>query len=74
MSKFTLCWECERATGGCPWSDRLLPIEGWKAIRVKATSTRPYSTYLVIECPGFKRDAYDGGLRREPNGRLKLVP
>ena len=71
-NKFSLCWDCERATGGCPWSDRLRPVKGWTATFLEKTTTRPYSTYLVHECPGFKRDAYDGGTRREPQKEIRL--
>ena len=73
MGQFTICWDCARATGGCPWSDRLRPVKGWVAKELKPTSTRPYSTYIVLECPGFKRDAYDGGTKRVPR-EIKLEP
>ena len=69
MTKYSLCWDCKRATGGCPWSDKLKPIKGWKAIAIGKTTSRPYSTYLVEECPGFVRDAIGGGLKRyRPEG------
>lgn len=69
----TICWDCARATGGCPWSDRLRPVKGWKVIEIKPSSNKPYSTYIVQECPGFIRDGYDGGTRREPRtiGEIK---
>lgn len=69
MTKYSLCWDCKRATGGCPWSDKLKPIKGWKAIPIGKTTARPYSTYLVEECPGFIRDAIGGGTKRyRPEG------
>lgn len=61
---FTLCWDCEKATGGCDWSSLGEPIKGWDATTIKATGTKPYNTYVVHWCPEFKRDAYEGGARR----------
>ena len=28
-----LCWSCKKACGGCgcPWADKLKPVEGWTA-------------------------------------------
>ena len=68
MAKFqqTLCWDCARATGNCPWADRLVPVKGWKAIKIQPTATKPYGSYIVLDCPGFIRDAYDGGTRKTP--------
>lgn len=64
MGTHTLCWDCTKAVGGCAWSTLFKPIEGWKAQEIKATSTKPYTTYLVEECPEFERDAYSGGTVR----------
>ena len=58
----TLCWDCARATGGCPWSDRLRPVKGWTAIPTRKNTM--LASYIVIECPGFIRDAYASGLKR----------
>ena len=70
-TRMSICWDCKKAIGQCPWSQRLVPVKGWKAIKISPTATKPYGTYLVQECPGFVRDAYDGGLRRSPR-ELKL--
>lgn len=67
----SLCWDCANATGGCSWANSLEPVEGWNAIEFKPTSTKPYSTHLVLDCPLFERDAYDGGVRRTPR-EIKL--
>lgn len=45
----TLCWSCQRACGGCPWTARdpkthavlFRPVEGWKA---KKTTIRGASS------------------------------
>ena len=64
MAKYTLCWDCSKATGKCLWSSFGKPIEGWDADFIKANGTKPYSTYMVYGCPEFDRDAYVGGTRK----------
>ena len=45
------CWDCANACGGCSWSRKLIPIEGWTAKKV------PYRTggftYRISCCPQF---------------------
>ena len=61
----TLCWDCANATGGCPWSKRLRPVKGWKAIHTKKMLYGGiHDSYIVLECPLFERDAVGSGLRR----------
>lgn len=67
-SNSTLCWECSKATGGCAWSNNLEPVNGWDAVLVKKTTTRPYDTYRISNCPEFNRDATNNGLTRHPKG------
>ena len=64
MGQTTICWNCARATGQCPWSANLKPVKGWTATLVKPSSTKPYTTYIVHACPGFIQDAMNGGLKR----------
>lgn len=48
----TLCWCCEYAcntTNDCPWMTSLKPVPEWTAIRHG-------DSYMVIDCPMFKRD------------------
>ena len=49
----TLCWDCENCIGGCSWSKNFEPVEGWKAEAV--TNSDNTDTYLVRECPQFKK-------------------
>ena len=58
---FTLCWDCERAIGGCSWVDDFIPVKGWFADTIKPSPTKPSVTYLVKDCPLFVRDGYKGG-------------
>lgn len=54
--KETLCWECGRATGGkgCPWADRLEPVEGWTVTQEKTTAYwNSDFSYIVHKCPLF---------------------
>ena len=65
IGQYTLCWDCANATGNCRWSDELKPVKGWKAIpTVKDNNGKPMKSCIVVECPQFKRDAYENGLKR----------
>lgn len=52
-----ICFDCERACGGCPWSAGFRPIPGWTArkrmLRVGTTRGRPVyvETYHITDCP-----------------------
>lgn len=56
-TKDTLCWDCEKATGGCSWSDKLIPVEGWDAIptKIKMVIYKETDSYKVLNCPLFKK-------------------
>lgn len=58
----TLCWDCKRACGGCPWSmsgthhgmtRKPSPVDGWKArettVRMQSATdnTRSVVSYIV---------------------------
>lgn len=65
----SLCWDCANATGGCSWSqfEDYEPVPGWKAIPTVIHSTLESGrtdSFIVIECPEFKRDALNYGQRR----------
>lgn len=64
MASFTLCWTCAKATGNCDWSREGIPIEDWKANIVKSKRNGSFDTYMVISCPKYECDSYDGGVRR----------
>ena len=57
-AKDTICWNCKKATGGCSWSDKLIPVDGWEAIptRVKMVLDKVVDSYKVIGCPLFEQD------------------
>ncbi len=63
MNKYTLCWDCAKATGtmDCQWANAGKPVRGWHAEKVEKTVSRPYSTYCIYRCPKFIRDSYYGG-------------
>lgn len=56
----TLCWTCQNACGGCSWSARLEPVEGWKAKKIKVKGnfyTREIvDSYIVKKCPEYIKD------------------
>jgi hypothetical protein len=60
----TKCWDCVKATTGeCCWSAKQEPVDGWCAIK---TEQRFGESYIVIDCPQFRRDAWDFGMKRMP--------
>lgn len=66
----TKCWTCENAiplmvnhhwVRGCSWSICRMPVEGWKAekfvnTRCTGRSQGTYDSYLVHECPKYKKE------------------
>lgn len=59
-----LCWECQRATGGCSWSTMGKPVEGWTAEKTKipnGCAGEFTDSYKITACPLFKKDE-----KREP--------
>ena len=64
--KHTLCWDCANSCGNCDWSSCFQPVEGWE--------TENTSTGLrVVNCPEFKRDAYEGGTIRGKDWEKTLI-
>lgn len=59
----SLCWYCSNVYGGCSWSIKYEPIDGWEAIRNdlhvhttidgNMTEPRTVESYAVLECPQF---------------------
>ena len=64
--KMTLCWDCAKAVGHCSWSADLKPVEGWTATptRKKLRKDLEFESFVVYDCPEFKRDAFCNGLKR----------
>ena len=64
----TLCWDCANALGGCSWSEypTQTPVEGWEAERrdIHNKQGEDIESYIVIKCPQFIRDAWQGGAVR----------
>lgn len=49
----TLCYYCAKATtGGCSWSKKFIPVEGWKAKPTILDGGRTHS-FEVFRCPEF---------------------
>lgn len=60
--KATLCWYCQRAVGGCSWSRKFKPVEGWDAIPTKiwyGHKAEPLQSYIVKSCPQFLGDGHE---------------
>lgn len=69
-SKPTLCWDCANYAKGCNWSECFKPVKGWEAV---PTKTMHFDSYIVYECPKFKRDAYNAGMYRMDNKKITVT-
>ena len=55
-AKEQLCCTCGNAYGGCPWSARFEPVEGWTANpTVIVHGSREMSSYQILDCPLYER-------------------
>lgn len=61
-TKDTICWDCKKATGFCSWSEKFIPVEGWKATPTIVKIANNYGknktfddSFIVHECPLFER-------------------
>lgn len=67
LSNPSLCWDCKKAAsnGDCCWASSGKPVTGWKAVPTVVNRKRyPFSSFHVVDCPDFCRDAYDGGQQK----------
>ena len=72
QQKDTLCWQCKKACGKCPWSKNFKPIDGWEAIKSNYKyNGLIYDTYKVINCPKFVK-FYDILTRPQLANRLSI--
>ena len=69
-SENQLCWECSRATGGCPWSREGKEIPNWEAEKtvIRNEDGTEMSSYKIKKCPLFQKDF--PRLRRKFHGLL----
>lgn len=65
LKKPSLCWDCQKATGGCEWSAEFKAVDGWAAEEAVIVACRRVGNQLVqektnsfhvIECPKFEKD------------------
>lgn len=64
--KANICFDCDRACGGCPWSEidpetekpRFAPVPGWTAEKaiLRFGKNRFEETYNITACPLFTQD------------------
>ena len=57
----TLCWDCANYATGCSWSEEFKPVKGWAAVPAK---NKNFSSYIVLACQKFDRDAQKAGMLR----------
>lgn len=76
----TLCWECARACGLCPWSEykRQRPVPGWTAARKDVASSMSVDgrmvsyrveSYRVSACPLYVPDARESDAGKRDHRR-----
>lgn len=52
----SICIDCEKSGGLCPWSAKLKPVAGWTATPVKRDTNGRYKKGLhITECPMFEK-------------------
>ena len=53
--KEQLCWTCKNATGGCSWSDSLIPVKGWcaKPTVINECDGTSFESYEINSCPNY---------------------
>ena len=70
-NKTNICFDCQKACGGCSWSaidpktdrPRFEPVPGWTAKKVKLLTGHSHEravvidTYHITACPDFVKDA-----------------
>lgn len=51
----SICIDCEKSCGLCPWSSKLKPVAGWTATPVDRITKGKYKKGVyVTECPKFE--------------------
>lgn len=55
-SSETLCWLCKNSCGGCSWSSKFIPVEGWEAIptKINIQDGESIDSFHVIRCPEYE--------------------
>ena len=54
--KYTKCWTCKKACGGCSWSREFIPVDGWKTISTSHPANGEFAkSYHIISCPEYER-------------------
>lgn len=54
------CWKCTKSAGGCSWSRRFEPVEGWDAMPTSVNRVSPNPTFVIRQCPEFDLDTAGG--------------
>ena len=55
--KYSLCWTCRNACGGCSWSRDFQPVKGWEAVPTYHISNGEHAnSFHVYKCPLYKEE------------------
>jgi hypothetical protein len=58
-SKANICFDCDKACGGCSWSRNFEPVPGWTAEKIMLNvgavknQKRFLQTYHITACPEY---------------------
>lgn len=68
------CSNCKKCAGGCSWSDRLEPIDGWKAEKTFLdSSVSDIQGYKIHYCPEFEDGDPLDDTEMNDEGALRLL-
>ena len=57
QSKANICFDCQKACGGCAWSTDFTPVPGWTAEKVMHKYAGVWKpNYHITACPEFVPD------------------
>lgn len=51
----SICWHCKTNPGECMWLRFHVPVKGWKATAAQNKEKTNLKSYIVLECPCFRK-------------------
>lgn len=58
----TICWDCQKACGKCPWSREFREVKNWIALPTKIKTfdvngePKTIDSFIIMYCPLFEKD------------------
>jgi hypothetical protein len=80
VKKSNICFDCDRACGGCSWSRNFEPVPGWTAtkttLKIGCTGKekpRWVDTYSITACPLFTPDPLGRTEEQDNTGKTYMT-